>query len=328
MPADGDYELRLRRFKDGRYVLVSKHGTESGGTVEVHSDITELKMREADLADKSEQLEHLSRQLAKYLPPQIYELVSQQGGDVQIASVRKKLTVFFSDIAGFTETADRLESEELTELINEYLTEMSDIALRYGGTIDKFMGDGIMIFFGDPETRGVKDDALACVHMAFSMQERLRMLQGKWREAGIENPMLVRMGVHTGFCTVGNFGSEARMDYTIIGSGANTASRLESLAPAGKILISFETYSHIRDEFQCKEAGSIEVKGLAYPLTTYTVVERLKREDEREEEFHIHDSNLELELNRSQMDEAERRQAIGSLRHALEILTDETEEKQ
>jgi hypothetical protein len=159
---------QLQQRSDGRWVLVSEHKTEDGGTVAVYSDITELKQREEELSDKSGALEQLSNQLAKYLSPQVYESIFSGKQEVKLTSRRKKLTVFFSDIAGFTETADKLESEDLTRLLNEYLTEMSQIALTYGATIDKYVGDAIVIFFGDPESRGVKEDALACVEMAAS----------------------------------------------------------------------------------------------------------------------------------------------------------------
>ena len=131
--------------------------------------------------------------------------------------------MFFSDIVGFTELADQLESEELTTLLNEYLTEMSLIALDHGATIDKFVGDSVMVFFGDPETRGVRQDALACVKMAIAMRDRLVGLNESWKQSGISKKMTCRMGIHTGYCTVGNFGSEERMDYTIIGGTVNTA---------------------------------------------------------------------------------------------------------
>ena len=110
---------------------------------------------------------------AKYLAPQVYSSIFAGRQDVRIASQRKKLTICFSDIAGFTETADKMESEELTQLLNHYLTEMSKIASEYGATIDKYVGDAILMFFGDPETRGVKEDALACVTMALAMQNRM-----------------------------------------------------------------------------------------------------------------------------------------------------------
>ena len=114
--------------------------------------------------------------------------------NVEVASQRKKLTIFFSDIAGFTETTDILESEELTSLLNQYLREMSSIALEYGATIDKFIGDAIMLFFGDPETRGAREDAVACVRMAIAMQQRMRDLQAEWRERGQEHVFQLRIG--------------------------------------------------------------------------------------------------------------------------------------
>ena len=129
-----------------------------------------------------------------------------------------------------TGTTDRLESEELTQLLNQYLSAMSEVALDYGATVDKYVGDAIMIFFGDPETRGVKEDALACVKMAIAMRERIASLAHIWRDAGIERPLACRIGINTGYCTVGNFGSEDRMDYTIIGGAVNLASRLETEA--------------------------------------------------------------------------------------------------
>src|SRR3954454_816180 len=205
-------EPQVQRRNNGRWVMVSERRSEDGGTVAVYSDITELKQREANLSEKSAALEALSGKLAKYLAPQVYDSIFAGRQDVAIASKRKKLTVCFSDIAGFTETTDKMESEDLTQLLNHYLTEMSKIALQYGATIDKYVGDAIMMFFGDPESRGVKEDALACVTMALAMQRRIGELESLWRDAGIETPLRCRIGIHTGYCTVGNFGSEDRMD--------------------------------------------------------------------------------------------------------------------
>ncbi|MCH8155238.1 MAG: PAS-domain containing protein, partial [Proteobacteria bacterium] len=197
----------VQQRTDGRWIMVSERKTEDGGTVAVYSDITELKQREKELADKSNALEQLSNQLAKYLSPQVYESIFTGKQEVKLTSRRKKLTVFFSDIVGFTETADKLESEDLTKLLNHYLTEMTQIALKYGATVDKYVGDAIVIFFGDPETRGVKEDALACVKMAIAMRKRMLELASIWRDSGIEKPLQVRIGINTGYCTVGNFGS-------------------------------------------------------------------------------------------------------------------------
>ncbi len=286
-------------------------------------DDLELRVEERtrELAEKSGTLEQLSNQLAKYLSPQVYDSIFSGKQEVKVTSSRKKLTVFFSDIANFTETADRLESEELTQLLNHYLTEMSQIALDHGATIDTYVGDAILIFFGDPETKGVKEDALSCVRMAIAMRKRLQELEGVWRESGIENPLRCRMGIHTGFCTVGHFGSEDRMDYTIIGGGVNTAARLESVATPGKILVSYETFAHVKDQICCEEHGEIEVKGIAYPVVTYRVLdsyENLRRERRRVRENH---PNVKLELDFDAMTSDDRDQASLILRRALDLLS-------
>jgi PAS domain S-box-containing protein len=260
------------------------------------TDITELRLREQQLAtererlrrvllevsEKNSMLESLSGKLSRYLPPQVYATIFSGAQDVKVVSERKKLTVFFSDIVGFTETTDKMESEDLTHLLNEYLTEMSRIARDHGATIDKYIGDAIMIFFGDPESRGVAQDAIACVKMAVAMQKRIRELAVMWRDVGIERPLTCRIGIHTGYCTVGNFGSEDRVSYTAVGGGVNLASRLESEAPPGEILISYETNAHVKDEVICEEVGKISVKGIAHPVTTYRVIEDFEGASESE----------------------------------------------
>lgn len=263
---------QVQQRGSGRWVMVSERRTEDGGTVGVYSDITELKQREQDLTEKSAALAALSAKLAKYLAPQVYDSIFAGRQDVKIESKRKKLTICFSDLVGFTEMTDKMESEDLTQLLNHYLTEMSRIALQFGATVDKYMGDAIVMFFGDPETRGVKEDALACVEMALAMQKRMDELAEVWRDAGIENPLRCRIGIHTGYCTVGNFGSEDRMGYTIIGGAVNLASRMEHEASPGSVLISYETFAHVKDAIQCEERGQIRVRGIAYPVATYAVV--------------------------------------------------------
>jgi class 3 adenylate cyclase len=224
------------------------------------------------LESENEILENLSAKLSKYLAPQVYSSIFTGKQKVEIASRRKKLTVFFSDIVGFTETTDNLEAEELSNLLNHYLTEMSKIALKYGATIDKYIGDAILIFFGDPESRGVKEDAKACVQMAIAMQRRMRELEEEWQDRGLERPLHIRIGINTGFCTVGNFGSQDRMDYTIIGNEVNLASRLESSAELGGILMAHETYSLVKDDILAEEQPPLTVKGFDKPIHCYKVV--------------------------------------------------------
>ena len=150
---------------------------------------------------------------------------------------------------------------------------MSAIAAEYGGTIDKFIGDGIMIFFGDPETRGTAEDAVACAQMAQAMRRRIASLCSEWMERGVPQPLHVRIGINTGYCTVGNFGSEDRLDYTIVGGQVNAAARLEAAASSDQILISHQTWALIKDRITCRRVGEIKVKGIAHPLLTYEVLD-------------------------------------------------------
>jgi len=279
-------EPHVQRRSDGRWIHINERKTTEGGTVAVYTNITEIKNAEEEIraanskleqandliTEKNKALEVLSTKLSKYLSPQVYSSIFSGSKEVKIVSSRKKLTVFFSDIVDFTTTTDDLESEELTALLNHYLTEMSVIALTHGATIDKYIGDAILAFFGDPETRGVKEDAIACVNMAIAMQKRMRELQVEWRERGLQKPFQLRIGINTGYCTVGNFGSEDRMDYTIIGSEVNLASRLQSHAELGGILLSHETYSLIKDHVLAEERTPIQAKGIAKSVRNYAVI--------------------------------------------------------
>jgi class 3 adenylate cyclase len=293
-------------------------------------EMTLLQEKEAllnrHLGEKSAALAALSTKLAKYLAPQLYQSIFTGRQDVRIASERKKLTICFTDIAGFTEITDKMESEDLTQLLNHYLTEMSKIALEHGATIDKYVGDAVVLFFGDPETRGVKEDALACVKMALAMQKRVGELAQVWRDMGIETPFRCRIGINTGYCTVGNFGSEDRMDYTVIGGAVNLASRLEQEAWPGSVLISHETYAHVRDEIHCEERGRTRIRGMAYPVATYEVI-RMRADIAAVARSPIRADlpNLRLELQPESMSADERQEAAATLRHALDILESRTE---
>ncbi len=314
-------EPRLQRRRDGRWILITERKTGDGGTVAIYSDITDLKQREEELTKKSNALEQLSNQLAKYLSPQIYNSIFSGKQEVKLVSQRKRLTVFFSDLAGFTETTERLESEDLTRLLNQYLTEMSQIALAHGATVDKFVGDAIVIFFGDPETRGVKEDAVACVKMAISMRKRMKELEGVWKAAGLENPLRCRIGINTGVCTVGNFGSEDRMDYTIIGGGVNLAARLETACTVGEILISYETQAHVKDQIYCEEQSQITVKGIAHPVATYRVIDFYENLGEGNLAIRTKLPHFQLDVDVSLMSPEEKRSAAAALLEAAKRLS-------
>ena len=308
----------VQRRADGRWIHIIERKTAEGGTVAVYTNITEIKRAEEELreakrkaelanelvSEKNRALEMLSTKLSKYLSPQVYSSIFTGQRGVEIASNRKKLTVFFSDIVDFTATTDDLESEELTGLLNHYLTEMSKIALEHGATIDKYIGDAILLFFGDPETKGIKEDAIACVNMAIAMQRQMRELQSEWRDAGLEKPFQLRIGISTGYCTVGNFGSDVRMDYTIIGNEVNLASRLQSHAEPGSILISHETYSFVKDIVLAEERKPIQAKGFARPVRNYKVLERIDDMVEHGKAIREEQDGLRILLDLQKLDKA------------------------
>lgn len=302
--------------KNGQTIWCRISGDPVIGADEVLWTVIDITQR----VSSQKKIEELTNKLSKYLSPQVYQSIFSGKQNVKIEAYRKKLTVFFSDIKGFTEITDRLEPEVLSSLLNSYLNEMSKIALKYGGTIDKFIGDAILIFFGDPESKGDKEDAKACVLMALEMRERMKHLRKLWEDQGISNPLDIRIGINTGFCNVGNFGSEDRLDYTIIGGEVNLASRLESNAEIGQILISHETYALIKKDVICQQKDEINVKGIAHKIQTYQVDTLYYKIDHKRkllnEEFDGFNLNIDLNVSKKS-------KVINSLEKILEKLKKE-----
>jgi len=273
-----------------------------------------------ELESTNEFLATISLKISRYLSPQIYKSIFSGQKDVVVHTERKRLTIFFSDIKDFTATTERLQPEALTSMLNEYLTEMSTIALRHGGTIDKFIGDAILVFFGDPETKGATEDAKACLRMAMEMRRRLAELKIKWRQEGTEEPFVVRMGINTGFCNVGNFGSNDRMDYTIIGAEANLAARLQSIAEAGKIVISYETYALVQDMVAAHPLPPITMKGISREIIPYAVEGVITGSDRHTRILSEHIAGLDLDLDLEQVRGEEAERARAALLEALRAL--------
>jgi adenylate cyclase len=323
---DGDYNVEIRtQSKDeigqlartfNAMVAQIKHYTNNLGQM-VEERTSELNRTLAILHEKNTILAGLSEKLSRYLSPQIREGIFSGSQDSTITSKRKRLTVFFSDIRNFTETTERLETEELTELLNNYLDEMSQIALRHGATIDKFIGDAVVAFFGDPESKGAKEDALACVTMALEMRNRIHELQKEWSNRGVAEPFHIRMGINTGFCTVGNFGSLDRMEYTIIGSQVNLASRLESAAEVDQILISYETYALVKDVVYCEQREPIVAKGISEPVQTYMVVDLLENLDKKNIRIEENMDGFNFSVEISKLTPKTRQVVIEVLKNAL-----------
>ena len=271
----------------------------------------------AEALTKSEEVAKISNQLAKYLSPQIHEQIFSGKQSAEVKSNRKKLTVFFSDIVNFTDISDELESEEMTNLLNFYLNEMSQIALKFGGTIDKFIGDALMIFFGDPESKGPQEDAKQCIQMALEMQDLMTQLSDYWsKNYSLKKELKIRIGINTGFCTVGNFGSLDRIDYTAIGSTVNLASRLESMADPGSILVSEDTFALVNNFFSFENPKEVKVKGFLRSIKCY----KLQKEDTSKEDiFSISGKGFQISINKKLIHKS----IISDLKNKLDNLINE-----
>lgn len=289
------------------------------------SDRNEEKLNKLaqNLDEKSTMLEGLSNKLAKYLSPQIYQSIFAGDQDVSLTTKRKKLTVFFSDIKDFTQTTEDLQPEDLTYLLNSYFTEMSAIALKHGATIDKFIGDAMLMFFGDPESRGVRQDARACLRMALEMQQRMNDMKKVWFEKGYEHPFEMRIGINTGYCNVGNFGSEDRMDYTIIGGEVNLAARLEAKSDPGGILMSYETYALVKDLVDTEPRPPITVKGIRREVKPFAVTRLNDRDAYRSRVIRSNADGFTLFMNTDKLSGDNREEARATLLSALSRLEED-----
>lgn len=209
--------------------------------------------------------------IRRYVPSQVADAVLSGREAAADGHERRKLTIFFSDLVGFTDIAEELEPEDLSKVLNEYFSAMTTIAQKHGGTVDELIGDSILIFFGAPHATDDRDHALRAVRMASEMQQAVQELNEKWRRAGITEALRARMGINTGVVTVGNFGSPERMKYAVLGKHVNLAARLQSHCEPGKVLIGHATWLLVQDQVPCRPLGELQLKGIAKPVGAYEV---------------------------------------------------------
>jgi class 3 adenylate cyclase len=239
-------------------------------TSELRKAQEELILFSRDLETKvNTQVEQLRNynELMRYLSPRIAEKILATGGLLGSEPQRKMMTVLFADIRSFSSFTENLEPEELFDLLHKYLSEMTRIIHEYEGTLNKIIGDGLLVFFGDPIP--MSDHAERAVKTAIDMQRKVAELKREWRHYGHE--LGIGIGINTGYMTVGNIGSELYKDYTVIGNQVNVAARLESLAKRGQILISQRTFSRVRHLVETEQIGEVQVKGIHHPVITYNV---------------------------------------------------------
>jgi class 3 adenylate cyclase len=223
------------------------------------------------LADSSSQLVRANEMIARYVPRQVIDHIMAGDHAVDFNPERRKLTIFFSDVVGFTDSSDQMDPEALAEFLNLYLTEMAEIAERHGATINQFVGDGIMSFFGAPFATDDRDHARRAVRMALEMQSTMPALNDSWIERGGRRAFEVRIGINTGYASVGDYGSPGRKTYSAIGVQTNLAARIQAQCEPGKVLVSDTTWALVKAEFRGEDRGEFTFKGLHYPVRVYEV---------------------------------------------------------
>jgi len=291
-------------------------------------ELLEQKLKDRQLIEeKNQRLENIASRLSKYLSPQVYKSIFDQeesGKKTKENYVRKNLTIFFSDIVNFTDLSDSLEAEKLALILNNYLSEMSLIAINSNATIDKFIGDAILAFHGAPETLGDENDAINSINMALEMKERVKELQSFWIRQGVKDGLKVRYGISSGYANVGDFGSSVMSDYTAIGSSVNLASRLQSIAPENEIIISDTTYNLVKNQINCEEYDEITPKGFVRPVKTYKVISSKNKSNSKTKKSYSKKGNhVDIQI----FDSSDMKAAIKELKKLQEDFSKEIEEE-
>jgi adenylate cyclase len=231
------------------------------------ADLTKWnKTLEERVADQLTQIERAGR-LKRFLAPQIAELVLNEGDEKVLESHRRDVTVVFCDLRGFTAFAETAEPEEVMAVLRDYHTHLGQLIHKYEGTLERFLGDGLMVLFNDPLR--CPDPSLRAVRMAVEMREAIDELAAGWSKRGFE--LGFGMGIAHGYATLGRIGFEGRFDYSAIGTVVNLAARLCAQALAGQILIDPKVYTAVEGEIDAEPAGELTLKGLSRVIKAFNV---------------------------------------------------------
>jgi adenylate cyclase len=226
---------------------------------------------EQRVVEQVAQVERLGR-LKRFFSPQLAELIVAGGADDPLRTHRREITVVFLDLRGFTGFAETAEPEEVMGVLREYHEAMGQLILEHEGTLERFAGDGMMVFFNDPVPVG--NPAERAVRMAAAMRDRVRELRGAWRKRG--HDLDLGVGIAQGYATIGAIGFEGRWDYGAIGTVTNLAARLCAEAPGGQVLVTSRVAAAVEELVEVEEVGALALRGLSKPVPTFNVV-RLKR---------------------------------------------------
>ena len=254
--------------------LKALHDTVQDQTTRLEAQAAQLaewnRTLERRVEEQVAELERVSR-LKRFLSPQLAEMIVSSGDETLLESHRREITVVFCDLRGFTAFAETAEPEEVMGVLREYHAAMGTLIFQFGGTLERFAGDGLMVFFNDPLP--CPDPAPRAVRMAVAMRERVSALAGAWRKRG--HALAFGVGIATGYATLGRIGFEGRFDYGAIGTVTNLASRLCDEAQGGQILISQRVHSAVEELVEAEPVGEIALKGFHRPVATYNIC-RLK----------------------------------------------------
>ena len=237
----------------------------------IEAQAAELKRWNRDLEQRvGEQVDELVRvgRLKRFLAPQLVEVITSSGDDSFLESHRREITVVFCDLRGFTAFAESGEPEDVMNVLRQYHTALGELIFRFEGTLERFTGDGLMVFFNDPVP--VEDPALRAVQMGVAMQERVGELAAEWRRHG--HDLHFGVGIAQGFATLGRIGFEGRFDYAAIGTVTNLAARLCDKAAPGQILMSQRVFAATETAVRAEPVEELELKGFSRPLTVFNVV--------------------------------------------------------
>ena len=212
-----------------------------------------------------EAVERQRTELARFLSPQVAELISSEQGEQLLAGHRAYITCVFCDLRGFTSFAETAAPEDLFEVLREYHGALGRLIPEYGGTLEHFAGDGVMVFFNDPVP--VADHELEAVRFALAAQERLAELGKTWRKLGVT--LELGVGIEAGYATLGRIGFEGRYDYGVLGPVTPLAFRLSSAAVGGQILVGQRAFGAVEDAVDAEPMGELELKGFGRPIAAY-----------------------------------------------------------